>query len=72
MPDYIINRDPDTDGYHEAHELSPNRCTHLPDVDKWQDLGWYSTCGKAIEFAKIEFIKVYGCFYCCKAFHDRL
>lgn len=68
MPDYCVNRQAQSNGDHEVHDLSSTkRC--LPDPVNRIALGWHASCTSAVEAAKRQYSQVNGCFYCAPACH---
>lgn len=66
MPNYCVNKQAQSTGEHEVHEMS---CNHLPDSNNQQDLGWHSDCESAVEKAKDYYDNVDGCYYCSEDCH---
>lgn len=69
MPNYCVNKNPQTTGEHEVHNL--DTCNYLPDVANRQSLGWHSNCHGAVSEAKKYYYNVDGCAYCCRECHTR-
>lgn len=68
MPNYCVNKQAQTTGEHEVHEMS---CNNLPDSINQQSLGWHSDCHSAVKEAKEHYSNVDGCKHCCRACHTR-
>jgi hypothetical protein len=68
MPNYLVNRQPQTTGEHEVHETT---CGHLPDISNQEPLGWFSTCQQAVVEARRRYRNVDGCFWCSRSCHTR-
>ncbi len=70
MPNYIINKNAQSNGDHEVHEKGSN-CPHMPDLENQIDLGWHSSCHGAVAEAKRRWPnhKIDGCYYCSNACH---
>lgn len=62
MSRYYVNKNAQTDGYHEVHTTG---CPHPPNPENRIPLGNHESCGSAM----IEARKIYpnsdGCKYCC-------
>lgn len=69
MPEYCVNRNaqPNT-GDHEVHDLASEKGC-LPDPQNRLILGWYASCGEAVEAAKRYYNDVNGCYYCANECH---
>ena len=69
MPNYVVNKNPQSGSKdHEVHDVaSVYGC--LPDVASRLDLGWHSDCQGAVSAAKAYFTDVDGCYYCARACH---
>lgn len=67
MPDYIVNKQPQSNGVHEVHETS---CGHLPDRQNQQPLGYHSSCESAVRAAKRYYPTADGCYYCSEPCHS--
>lgn len=73
MSKYIINRNVDSRGNNEIHNLnSYPSCGHLPKPENQVLLGNFSTDKQALEYAKKNGWKnADGCYYCCKDAHTK-
>lgn len=71
MAKYIINKNAQSDGYHEVH--NEETCNHLPDYQNRIDLGNFYSCTDAVASAKRSYPShnIDGCYYCCNACHTR-
>jgi len=70
MPKFCVNKNPQSSGEHEVHNL--DTCNNLPDKKNQHDLGTFATCRGAVRKAKEEgFNNVDGCFHCCPECHTR-
>lgn len=71
MARYIVNKNAQTTGEHEVHNL--NACNRLPDPANRIDLGEHYSCQSAVLAAKIIYSgsKVDGCYYCSPSCHTR-
>ena len=65
---YYVNKNAQSDGYHEVHTQS---CNQGPDEANRVFLGDYSSCAPAVREAKTYFSKSDGCYYCCGSCHTR-
>ena len=63
---YYVNKNPQANGDHEVHQLT---CYYMP-AEKIA-LGFYMTAKEAVEAAKVYYLNVDGCFYCCEECHTR-
>ena len=68
MASYYVNRNAQSDGYHEVHR---DGCSYLPDANNRLYLGQFYTCGPAVIEAKKYYNKVDGCYWCSRACHTR-
>lgn len=68
MPWYYVNKNAQSDGYHEVHETG---CAQGANAENQDDLGWHADCSGAVKKAKGSYTYVDGCFYCCEACHTR-
>lgn len=67
MPNYIINKNEDSNGFNEVHDIS---CGHLPLIQNQVSIGWHSDAKSAVSYAKINGWKhADGCYYCCEEAH---
>lgn len=68
MPYYYVNKNAQSDGYHEVHETD---CTQGADPENQHGLGWHSDCRGAVAKAGESYPRVDGCAYCCEDCHTR-
>ena len=70
MPNYIINKNPQSNGDHEVHEKAAG-CQHMPNTENQIDLGWHNSCYGAVAEAKRKWPehRINGCYYCCNDCH---
>ncbi|SFI35140.1 hypothetical protein SAMN05443292_2209 [Halpernia frigidisoli] len=61
MKNYYVNKNAQSNGYHEVHEET---CTRLPDVNNREYLGTFYNCKDAVDAAKKKYSKSDGCYYC--------
>lgn len=66
MPSFCVNRNAQSNGDHEVHDISAN-CSYLPDSVNRLALGDYATCHGAVQAAKAYYRQVNGCYYCASA-----
>ncbi len=70
MPNYCVNRNAQTNGDHEVHDLAAGiaqRC--LPDASNQLSLGLHATCQSAVSAAKGYYPQSNGCAHCAPACH---
>ena len=65
MPNFIINKNPQSNGDHEVHNTTTG-CSYLPQLENQIDLGWHSECVGAVSHAKKAWPnkRINGCYYC--------
>ena len=68
MPEYYVNKNQQTTGEHEVHELA---CGYLPAPENRIYLGVHASCREAVQEARKHYSNVDGCYYCCKDCHTR-
>lgn len=68
MPNYIVNKQVQTNGDHEVHNKT-NGCSYMPSPGNQLDLGYHSDCSGAVREAKKTYSQSNGCYYCCNACH---
>lgn len=68
MPEYVMNKNPQSNGDHEVHETT---CTHKPNPENQYPLGWHPNCKSAVAKAKTINPLADGCKYCCPDCHTR-
>lgn len=68
MPNYIINKNPQSNGDHEVHDTTAG-CTHMPYQENQISLGYHMSCQGAVADAKSRWPnnRINGCYYCCNA-----
>ncbi len=67
MPNYIINKNKDSNGFNEVHTTS---CKYLPDDHNQVQLGYHADEKNAVTYAKSYGWKnADGCYYCCPKAH---
>ena len=69
MATYIVNKNPDNNGFNEIHRK--NNCNHLPNPENQITIGDFSSCSAALAHAKQTWRenKFDGCAYCCPECH---
>ena len=72
MSSFILNRNPQTTGEHEVHNLNAN-CSYLPDRANQIELGQFANCHEALAKAKQLYpsAAIDGRYYCANACHSR-
>lgn len=67
MPDFVMNRNSQSNGQHEVHNLTEG-CVHMPKLPNQVKLGNYETSKLAIAKAQSDWpiYKVSACQYCCQ------
>jgi len=68
MPSFCVNRNAQSNGDHEVHDLSSTQGC-LPTASTRIDLGFYSSCVGAVTAAKRYYSQVNGCARCAGACH---
>lgn len=69
MPNYIVNRNAQSNGDHEVHDESSTRGC-LPDRANRVALGYFSSCSGAVSEAKRRgYSRANGCAYCAASCH---
>ncbi len=68
MPRFIVNRNAQSNGDHEVHEVDAG-CEHMPLPSNQDDLGYHSSCHGAVAKASETYNNVNGCYYCCNECH---
>ena len=71
MAKYVVNKNAQSDGYHEVH--NEETCNHLPEPHNRVSVGNYNSCSSAVAACKNEntSFKIDGCYYCSNACHTR-
>ena len=70
MPTYLVNtKERFSNGKHEVHQTY--NCSHLPDSENQEDLGWHADCKAAIKEAKGRHPGwiMDGCYFCSEDCH---
>ncbi len=70
MPQYYVNKNAQSDGYHEVH-IDDNSCPYPPALENREDLGWHLDCTSAVLEAKRRYTFADGCAYCVPTCHTR-
>ena len=65
MPIYCVNKNAQSNGDHEVHDLTPGVCNRLPSSSNRLDLGYHPDCQSAVRQAKNSYRQSNGCYYCC-------
>ncbi len=70
MPQFIVNRNQQSNGDHEVHNLSTG-CSHMPEQQNRIDLGFHISCSGAVSEARRQYPgrRINGCYYCCNPCH---
>lgn len=70
MPNYIINKNTQSNGDNEVHNKDAN-CGHMPLLENQIALGWHATCHEAVNYAKNKWgnNQINGCYYCVNECH---
>lgn len=70
MPRFIINKNAQTNGDHEVHNLTDG-CSYMPNPENQIDLGVHASCHEAVAAAKRKWPgnRINGCYYCCNPCH---
>ena len=68
MDAYCVNRNAQSSGEREVHNISTN-CSFLPAPENRVDLGQHSSCESAITAAQAIYDLVDGCAYCAADCH---
>ena len=70
MARYCVNKNAQSGGEHEVHNLNVARGC-LPDPQNRQDLGFHSNCASALTAARRYYSNVDGCAHCTPECHTR-
>lgn len=70
MPSFCVNKNQQTTGEHEVHNLDAG-CNYLPAASNRLALGVHTTCHGAITAARSHYDNVDGCYYCANECHTR-
>ncbi len=70
MPNFCVNKNAQSTGEHEVHNLDAN-CSYLPDVVNRFQLGSFATCRGAVTEAEKTYSEVDGCAYCASDCHTK-
>ena len=68
MPNYCVNKDAQSNGDHEVHDLASTKGC-LPLASNRLSLGWHANCRDAVAAAKATYSKSNGCYYCANDCH---
>lgn len=68
MANYGVNRNPQTNGDHEVHNLDA-QCPYEPAASNRESLGKHSDCRTAVAAAKRYYRQSNGCAHCARACH---
>lgn len=70
MPSFIINKNAQSNGDHEAHNTT-YPCNHMPNPENQIALGEHNSCHGAVAAAKQKWPnkRINGCAYCCNECH---
>lgn len=66
MPNYYVNKNPQSNGDHEVHTST---CTFLPLIENKIYLGEFTDCADAVKIAKIYYPQSNGCKFCALKCH---
>jgi hypothetical protein len=71
MPNFCINKNAQSNGDHEVHDLTPGKCNYLPDPANRIQLGSHASCKSAVAFAKKQYRdeRINGCYWCSNECH---
>lgn len=69
MEEYCVNKNAQSNGDHEVHNLAT--CKRLPQPQNRKHLGKFGWCMGAVQEAKKTYAKVNGCYCCCRECHTR-
>lgn len=68
MPDYVVNRNEQSNGDHEVHRT--DTCTRLPDRANRETLGFHHGCRSAVIAAQAKgYARANGCAWCSPECH---
>lgn len=70
MPNYYVNRNEQSDGYHEVH-IDDGSCPYPPQIGNRLPLGYHPNCASAVAAAKTVYPKSDGCYWCIPTCHTR-
>ncbi len=70
MPRYCVNKNAQSTGDHEVHNLD-NNCPTLPDLVNQHQLSSHNTCAQAVQAARAVYDNVDGCANCSPECHTR-
>ena len=68
MPNYCVNKNAQSNGDHEVHDLASTKGC-LPSASNRLDLGYHPSCSGAVTAAKRSYSQSNGCAYCASACH---
>lgn len=66
MPDFCVNKNAQSNGDHEVHDLSAS-CSYLPASANQLALGNFDSCRGAVQAASNHYSQVNGCYFCANA-----
>ena len=71
MPQYIVNRNAQSNGDHEVHKYPRSLCNRhdYPEPRNQIDLGFHVSCHGAVRKAREFYSKANGCYYCATECH---
>lgn len=70
MPNYYVNENAQSDGYHEVH-IDDESCSAPPRLENRRALGWHVDCQSAVKEAKTIYSNSDGCAHCVPGCHTR-
>ena len=70
MPKFCVNKNAQSTGEHEVHNLEAG-CDFLPDPQNRHQLGTFTSCSGAIAETKNVYSNVDRCAYCAPNCHTR-
>ena len=68
MHRYCVNKNAQSNGDHEVHDVTAN-CKYLPNQINRINLGDFNSCHGAVTEAKKRGYRANGCYYCCRPCH---
>lgn len=70
MPNYCVNKNSQSGGEHEVHNLDAG-CRNLPDPQNRHPLGYHANCHSAVAAAKVVYSDSDGCKFCATECHTK-
>ncbi|MCY4319002.1 MAG: hypothetical protein OXE76_07415 [Alphaproteobacteria bacterium] len=67
MPEYYVNRNPQSNGDHEVHRA--DNCPVPAAIINRHYLGWYISCHGAVAEARRQGFRANGCYFCSRECH---